>query len=214
MRARFGISVDENRKSARGSERKFARNSARVMAGIACSALLIVLGAASVARAEDPAPDDWELSEQVLEIPQACIPDGVVMTCDALAPGDDSLSSAAIDSSASADPASDPTVAPSSADSSNTDEASSDPSLGNLQDYENQGIAEAPIAPVYTSRDTVAAFGPTTYFVPAAPIVLRPIAPVTIARPFGSGPWMIPPHYRARGGGFRFHGGARPFRRR
>jgi hypothetical protein len=178
----------------------------------ACSALLIVLGAARVARAEDPPPDDWELSEQVLEIPQACIPDGVVMTCDALEPGDDSVSSAAINNSASTDPASDPSAQPSSADSSNTDEASSDPSLGNLQDYENQGIAEAPIAPVYTSTDTGAPFGPSTYFVPAAPTVLRPIAPITIARPFGSGPWMIPPRYGSGSRGFRVPGGSRPFR--
>ena len=205
-RARLGRPVDEYLKSAR----KFIR----LFAGIACSALLIVLGGARIVRAEDPAPGDWELSEQVLEIPQACIPDGVVMTCDALPPGDDSASSAAIDNSAGANPASDPSAAPPPADSSNTDEASSDPSLGNLQDYENQGIAEAPIAPVYTSSETVAPFGPSTYFVPAAPMTLRPIAPVTIARPFGSGPWMIPPRYGARSGGFRFHGGGRPFRGR
>ncbi len=175
--------------------------------------LLISLSAPRIALAEDPAPapDDWELSEQVLEIPQACIPDGVVMTCDALAPGDDSSSTAAVDGSASADPAADPSAVASSAGSSNTDEASSDPSLGNLQDYENQGIVEAPIAPVYTSGETIVPYGPSTYFVPAAPIVLVPVAPVTIARPFGHGPWMIPPRRGLRGG-FPFHGGSRPFR--
>jgi hypothetical protein len=203
--------VDEYRKSARRSESRFVRRLAALIAGSACPALLIVLAAARIARAEDPAPVDWELSEQVLEIPQACIPDGAVMTCDALPPGADSASAAAVDSSSSADPASDPSAAPTSSNSSNTDEASSDPSLGNLQDYENQGIAEAPIAPVYTSGDTIAPMGPSTYFVPAVPMVLRPMATVTIARPFGSGPWMIPPHFSSRVGGFPFRGGGRSF---
>lgn len=185
----------------------------RLIAGTACSILLVGLSAPRIALAEEPAPapDDWELSEQVLEIPQACIPDGVVMTCDALAPGDDSSSTAAVDGYSGADPAADPSAVANSADSSNTDEASSDPSLGNLQDYENQGIAEAPIAPVYTSGETVVPYGPSTYFVPAAPVVLVPVAPVRIARPFGSGPWLIPPR-RAAPGGFPFRGGSRSFR--
>ncbi|MHB8384543.1 MAG: hypothetical protein ACYDC3_19655, partial [Candidatus Binataceae bacterium] len=171
----------------------------RASVGAVCTILLAGLSTARIARAEDPAPPDLDLSEQVLEIPQACIPDGVVMTCEALPAAD----------SASADPAFDPSAqATTSSDSSNTDEASSDPSLGNLQDYENQGPVAAsmapPMAPMYASTEMV---GPSAYYAPAAPILLTPIAPLPIARPYRQGPRMIPPRYGQRGGGRGFRGG-------
>ncbi|HVA76324.1 MAG TPA: hypothetical protein VNF27_00440 [Candidatus Binataceae bacterium] len=197
------------RKSARRSERK----SLQSIAAAVCAIALFGLGAPQFARAEDPAPDDWEPAEQVLEIPQACIPDGVVMTCDSPPPASASGTSVMIDVPDGADPAADPSAQPTAADSANIDEASSDPSLGNLQDYENQGIVEAPIAPIYTAgAETVGPIGSSTYFVPAAPIVLRPIPPLAIARPFGPGPWMIPPRYNSHPAGMRFRGGIRPFR--
>jgi hypothetical protein len=183
------------------------------MVAAGCAVLIIGLGAPRTARAEDPAPADWEPAEQVLEIPQACIPDGVVMTCDSPLPANASVSSAMIDIPGDGDPAAEAGVASTAPDSANIDEASSDPSLGNLQDYENQGIVEAPIAPIYTvGAETAGPIGPSTYFVPAAPIVLRPIPPLAIARPFGSGPWMIPPSYNSHPAGMRFHTGVRPFR--
>ncbi len=162
----------------------------------------------------------------MLEIPQACVPDGPVMTCDtdtgdsagsSAATASTSWTSSAIEVPDGTDPADEASTEPTTTDSSNIDEASSDPSMGNLQDYENQGIVEAPIAPVYvTGAERLAPAGPSGYFVPAVPMVLRPIQPLAIARPFGPGPWMIAPRFSPRPSGIRFHagGGMRPFRAR
>jgi len=166
---------------------------------------MLMFGAQFPARAEDPPAADWEPAEQVLEIPQSCIPDGAVMTCDATSPDSTSLTSASVEIPDGGDSTAESVAPYTPADSANVDEASSDPSLGNLQDYESQTIAEAPIAPIYTSGvDTGPPLSPPVYFLPAAPLA--------IARPLGPGAWMIPPRYRSRSAPMRSRPGSRPFR--
>ncbi|HUY27754.1 MAG TPA: hypothetical protein VMV27_10075 [Candidatus Binataceae bacterium] len=127
------------------------------------------------------------------------------MTCEVTPPDGDSFSSATVDLPDAGDPTAETGAQSPPADSGNIDEASSDPSLGNLQDYENQGIGEAPIAAISTSgADTGLLLAPPDYFLPAPPLA--------IARPLGPGSWMIPQPYRPRPGGLRFRRGARRFR--
>lgn len=166
---------------------------------------MLSLGAQVPARAEDSPAADWEPTGQVLEIPQSCVPDGALMTCEVTPPDGDSFSSATVDLPDAGDPTAETGAQSPPADSGNIDEASSDPSLGNLQDYESQTIAEAPIAPIYTSGvDTGPPLSPPVYFLPAAPLA--------IARPLGPGAWMIPPRYRSRSAPMRSRPGSRPFR--
>ncbi len=140
---------------------------------------------------------DWEPSDQVLEIPQACTPDGPILTCNAAGGqasvdpssstdvSDDSTDGGDADSSqASATTATDP------ASATNTDEASNDPTLGNLQDYENQGIVETPISPMYTvPAETTASEPIAPAYIAPVPIIVPPPAPVVYA------PVYIPNRY-------------------
>lgn len=178
-------------RSARRSEQRLLCLAAAVL----CAIALTVLVHPIFAHAQDTTAPDWTSSDQVLEIPQACIPDGMVMTCGAPPMAAVSALAATPDMPANENSSASSAVTASATSSANIDEASSDPTLGDLQDYETQGIVEAPIAPIYATAGT--SMGPLPYFAPVAPVTLTPIPPVAIARPIPAGPWMVSPHYRA-----------------
>jgi hypothetical protein len=139
---------------------------------------------------ESPAAPDWESVNQVLEIPQVCTKDGVVVTCAPLGAGSAIYGGA----TASADP--------SAAGDSSTEEVSSvddsdsagDPAWGTLQDYENQGVAGGPIA-IYTGPGMRGTLPPSAYAVPARPIIIRSMPTAPRVGIFGppSSPWMLSP---------------------
>jgi hypothetical protein len=137
---------------------------------------------------ESTASFEWESANQVLEIPQACTRDGVVVTC---APSDaDSLrddgAAAGVDPSSAGDS--------STEEVSGTEDSAGDPAWGTVQDYENQGIAGGPVA-IYTMRGTMGTLPPSAYGVPATPIITGSIYRAPRVGIFGppSSPWMAAP---------------------
>ena len=136
---------------------------------------------------ESTASFEWESANQVLEIPQACTKDGVVVTCapsDADSLGDD-------DAAAGADPSSGDS---STEEVSGTEDSAGDPAWGTVRDYENQGIAGGPVA-IYTMPGTMGTPPPSAYGVPPRPIITGSISTAPRVAIFGprSSPWMSPP---------------------
>jgi hypothetical protein len=131
----------------------------------------------------------WETVNQVLEIPQVCAKDGVVVTCKQpereISPADGAVAGA--DGSSAGDS--------STEEVSSVDNSGGDPAWGTLQDYENQAVASGPVA-AYVPVGPGATLPPSAYAVP-----IRPIAPMrSMTAPvrlgiFGpaTSPWMSPP---------------------
>ncbi len=159
--------------------------------------LLLILAASQVARSEEATPKDWERPEQVLEIPQACVPDGVVIICDA--PASESTLFRFLTSDIP-DPA--PYPAAVTSESPNIDEATNDPSLGNLQDYENRATVEALVAGIHDYNDGVGFSG-----APGGPkFSERGAASLSDARPVAAlarTPGLHPRQHRAHGTAIR-----------
>jgi hypothetical protein len=156
-------------------------------------AAVLLLGAPAGARAEstDSAllTSGWETVNQVLEIPQVCARDGVVVTCkqpeSEISPADSAASGA--DGSSPADS--------STEEVSSVDDSDGDPAWGTLQDYENQAFSSGPVAAYVPARPR-ATLPPSAFAVPiarAAP--MRPITAPARLSIFGpaTSPWMSPP---------------------
>jgi hypothetical protein len=132
---------------------------------------------------------DWEAINQVLEIPQVCAKDGVIVTCkqpDRDISANDGAATGA-DGSSSADS--------STEEVSSVDDSDGAPAWGTLQDYENQQVASGPVA-AYVPAGSGAALPPSAYVVPFRPAA--PLSPMTAPGRlsiFGpaTSPWMSPP---------------------
>jgi hypothetical protein len=153
----------------------------------------MVLAAPAGARAESDAGTSpsagWETVNQVLEIPQVCAQDGVIVTCKQPEPEMSPADGAASDADGSSPGDS------STEEVSSVDDSDGDPAWGTLQDYENQAVASGPAA-AYVPAGRGAMLPP-----PAYPVAVRPIAPSpSMAAPvrlsiFGpaTSPWMSSP---------------------
>jgi hypothetical protein len=163
------------------------------LGSIAILALTIVVGAAPAYCGDAPVSEDgdWEPVNQVLEIPQACTRDGVVISCDQGASNtgqvpEQSAASGA-DNSGGTETAS---TGGSHGDGDyNVPEIS--PDWGSVEDYENQEIEEAPIYAGVPAGGY--AWRPPSYAAPNLAPVMPRLTPAWTRPPFGSGPWMIPP---------------------
>jgi hypothetical protein len=160
-------------------------------ASLVAGALLLAAPAGARAESDDSASPSagWETVNQVLEIPQVCAKDGVVVTCkqpeSEMAPADGAAAGAD-----GASPGDSSTEEVSSVDDSDGDRA-----WGTLQDYENQAVASGPAA-AYVPAGPGATLPPSAYAVPIRPIApMRPMTGprrLTIFGPVTS-PWMSSP---------------------
>jgi hypothetical protein len=158
--------------------------------------------------ADGGAGADWERLNQVLEIPQACIKDGIAVPCkdfsrkskdhpDASSADDDDDADAG--NSPDADGSSGPTANRATIDDNDgisTDGISS--GWGTLDDYENETAIEGPAYPLYGPALAPSAYalrtGPSSLHAPT----LSP-APHNPLRPAGA--WMVPPSTYSRPAG-------------
>ena len=147
------------------------------------------------ARADDSSITDdadanvnWASGSQVLELPQACTADGATFSCD-------ETRSAPVDGSVNPSSTADVT-APQAESSAATDTVGEERQIGSVQDYENQGITEAPLPPsalftsgppVTLSRSTFGAAGYSPYTPLAAASRYSPTPPFTISAPVAMG---------------------------
>jgi hypothetical protein len=154
----------------------------------------LVIAAPLRARAETgdapSASSDWETVNRVLEIPQVCAKDGVVVTCQQ--PDSDISSADCPASGADGSPSADA----STEEVSSVDDSDGAPAWGTLQDYENQAAGGGPIA-AYVPTRPGATLPPSAYVVPmrlTAP-ARSAFAPSTRLRVFGpaTSPWMSRP---------------------
>jgi hypothetical protein len=168
-----------------------AKSLGPLAAALLAGVLLLAVPAAARAESDDSASASlgWETVNQVLEIPQVCAKDGVIVTCkqpQSEIPSDDAAA-AGTDGSSPGDS--------STEEVSSVDDSEGDPAWGTLQDYENQAVASGPVA-AYVPAGPGATLPPAAYAVPIRPIApLRPMtAPVRLGI-FGpaTSPWMSPP---------------------
>ncbi len=178
-RARFHLSPSRARRTAAGWAAIFA-------------ALTMLVGAAPSYCGDDSNTDtDWEQVNQVLEIPQACTKDGIVISCD------ESLSNTGqVPGQAAGSTNNSEETETASTGSSRTEQGYDTPDvtseLGSVDDYENQEIEEMPVyagMPMggYGLRPSPA------YATPSLGPSIPTLAPAWTRPPFGTGPWMIPP---------------------
>jgi hypothetical protein len=154
-------------------------------------ALVIGAPTGALAEARDFASvsADWDAVNQVLEIPQVCAKDGVVVTCKQPDSDMSTVDGAATgaDGSSSADS--------STEEVSSVDDSDGAPAWGTLQDYENQQVASGPVA-AYVPAGSGAALPLSAYVVPVRPPApLSPMVAPGRLRIFGpaTSPWMSPP---------------------
>jgi hypothetical protein len=169
------------------------RASTIVTFAAAVVAALTLVVAPGVARADD-APiaerGDWEPVNRVLEIPQACTRDGVVISCEQGSSNTEQVPDVSANGGSEASGgATTASAKPATGDDYNEPQIS--PDWGSLDDYENQEIEEAPI---YVGVPA-GGYGlhPPAYATPYVAPATTTLAPAWTRPPFGSGPWMIPP---------------------
>jgi hypothetical protein len=160
---------------------------AALLAGV----LLFAAPAGAQAESDDAASASagWETVNQVLEIPQVCARDGVVVTCKQpereMSPADGAAAGA--DGSSPGDS--------STEEVSSVDDSDGDPAWGTLQDYENQAVAGGPVA-AYVPTGPGATMPPAAYAVPLRSFApLRPMSAPMRLSIFGpaTSPWMSSP---------------------
>jgi hypothetical protein len=137
--------------------------------------------AADPGAPESEATTDWELVNQVLEIPQACTRDGKVLACD---------DRAVVGESGAAAASPDDSTAPGVADGSTEETAAVGDDWGTIQDYENQGVAIGPVISTASGYGGALWIPPSRSAFAVAPLS-RPLA--TGGRLGPPGPWLISP---------------------
>jgi hypothetical protein len=154
-----------------------------IVAGIA-ALTIFVAGAAAFADDAPVAESDWDTVNRVLEIPQRCTHDGVVISCE---PGASNTGQVPEQNAGNGGEETTASTGPNSGNDYNVPEI--EPDWGSVDDYENQTIEESP---VYVGLP--AGYGRTpAYATPHLAPTTTMISPAWTPPPFGSGPWMIPP---------------------
>jgi hypothetical protein len=162
------------------------------VASAAIVAALIATAPAAPAYAAGPdaaADADWDPVNRVLEIPQACTKDGVVISCDE---GEWNTGQLPDQSAGRPDDADTQTASAGGSQAAGDDGvADTTAELGSVDDYENQEIEEMPVFAGMPMGGY--ALRPPPYATPNPGPSFPTLAPAWTRPPFGSGPWMIPP---------------------
>jgi hypothetical protein len=188
---------------ASGRKRTFADilNSAVSVSALLFALILMSWSGRGIAGdeaiAESGSDSNWEEVNQVLEIPQACTKDGVVMACEEYAsrgPGDSSSTTDDDEDDESIETARPGRPNTFDEDSTSAVPVDKDSEWGTVSDYQNEAIASVPSGfAVVTGgfpNNNIPMLPPSAYPLPPMSSPLTPAARPPLSP---GGPWMTPP---------------------